>query len=113
MATPVETLARRARKWQRALRETGVSMSVVATNSTVGGGSLPGQNLPTQALALEVPSPDALAARLRHPEPPYGPPIVARIEDERLLLDPRTVLPEQDASLVKVLRAVLAAEKRN
>jgi L-seryl-tRNA(Ser) seleniumtransferase len=56
-------------------------------------------------LALEVPSPDGLAARLRAADPP----IIARIEGERLLLDPRAVLPEQDATLIKVLRAVLAA----
>ena len=105
IATPVETLARRARKWQRALKETGVPMAVVTARSTVGGGSLPGQTLPTRALALEVPSPDGLAARLRAADPP----IVARIEGERLLLDPRTVLPEQDAKLIKVLRVALSA----
>jgi L-seryl-tRNA(Ser) seleniumtransferase len=103
IATPVEVLARRADKWQHALQETGIPMSVVAAESTVGGGSLPGQTLPTQALALEVDSPDALAARLRAADPP----IVTRIEDNRLLLDPRTVLPEQDAILVEVLRTAL------
>jgi L-seryl-tRNA(Ser) seleniumtransferase len=102
--TPVEALARRARKWQRALKETGTPPSVVATESTVGGGSLPGQTLPTRALALEVPSPDALAARLRAADPP----VVARIEDDQLLLDPRTVLPEQDTALIEVTRSALA-----
>jgi L-seryl-tRNA(Ser) seleniumtransferase len=106
IATSFETLTRRARKWQRALREVGVPLNVVAAESTVGGGSLPGQTLPTRALALQVPSPDSLAARLRAADPP----VVARIEDERLLLDPRTVLPEQDAALVKVLRVTLASE---
>ena len=103
IATPLETLTRRARKWQRALKEVDVPLSVVAAESTVGGGSLPGQTLATRALALQVPSPDSLAARLRAADPP----VVARIEDEQLLLDPRTVLPEQDAALVNVLRAVL------
>ncbi len=104
IATPVEALTRRARKWQRGLKETGVHMAVVATNSTVGGGSLPGQTLPTRALAFEVSSPDSLAARLRAADPP----IVARIEDGRLLLDPRTVLPEQDTPLVEVMRWALS-----
>jgi L-seryl-tRNA(Ser) seleniumtransferase len=102
--TPVEALTRRARRWQRALKETGSPLSVVATESTVGGGSLPGQTLPTRALALEVPSPDALAARLRAADPP----LVARIEDDRLLLDPRTVLPEQDTALIETMRGALA-----
>jgi L-seryl-tRNA(Ser) seleniumtransferase len=110
IATPVEALARRARKWQRALKETDVPMAVVAAESTVGGGSLPGQTLPTRALALQIPSPDDLAARLRHPELVEGPPVVARIEDDQLLLDPRTVLPEQDATLVEMIRVVLSAE---
>ncbi|MEJ2555389.1 MAG: L-seryl-tRNA(Sec) selenium transferase [Anaerolineae bacterium] len=103
IATPVQVLARRARKWQRALKEAGAPMSVVAVESTVGGGSLPGQTLPTRALALEVSSPDALAAHLRAADLP----IVARIEDDRLLLDPRTVLPEQDTVLIEVVRAAL------
>jgi L-seryl-tRNA(Ser) seleniumtransferase len=103
--TPVEALARRARRWQRALKEAGTPLSVVAAESTVGGGSLPGQTLPTRALALEVPSPDALAARLRAADPPT----VARIEDDRLLLDPRTVLPEQDTALIETMRDALAS----
>jgi L-seryl-tRNA(Ser) seleniumtransferase len=102
--TPVEALARRARKWQRMLKETGTPLSVIATESTVGGGSLPGQTLPTRALAVEVPSPDALAAHLRAADPP----VVARIEDDRLLLDPRTVLPEQDTALIETIRDALA-----
>jgi L-seryl-tRNA(Ser) seleniumtransferase len=103
IATPVQVLARRARKWQRALKEAGAPTSVVAAESTVGGGSLPGQTLPTRALALEVSSPDALAAHLRAADPP----VVARIEDGRLLLDPRTVLPEQDTMLIEAVRAAL------
>lgn len=118
ITTPLETLARRARKWQRALKGTGVPMDVVPAESTVGGGSLPGQTLPTWALALEVPSPDALAARLRQgtrepaqaPDLVEAPPLVARIEDNRLLLDPRTVLPEQDGALIKTMEAALSAQ---
>jgi len=106
IAVPVEALSRRARKWQRGLKETGAHMAVVAAKSTVGGGSLPGQTLPTRVLAIEVPSPDALAARLRAADPP----IVARIEDDRLLLDPRTVLPEQDTALVEVMRGMLGTD---
>jgi L-seryl-tRNA(Ser) seleniumtransferase len=46
-------------------------------------------------VALLVESPDAIAARLRMGDPP----VVARIEDDRLVLDPRTVLVEQEATL--------------
>ena len=70
--------------------------------STVGGGSLPGETLPTRLLALRVPSPDDLAGRLRACDPP----VVARLEDNAVLLDPRTVLPEQDPDLLRVLTQV-------
>jgi L-seryl-tRNA(Ser) seleniumtransferase len=47
---------------------------------------------------------DALAARLRRADPP----VMARIEDGRVLLDPRTVLPGEDAAVVAALRGALA-----
>ena len=109
IAAPSQTLARRARKWQRAISSMGVSVTVVSTGSPVGGGSLPGQTLPTHALALDVPSPHALAARLRQPNPAQGTPVITRIDEERLLLDPRTVLPEQDSTLIEMVQTALAA----
>ena len=101
ISTPLQALSRRVRRWQQALQADGLPVEVVSAESTIGGGSLPGQVLPTRALALGVPSPDSLAVSLRAATPP----IVARIEDDRLLLDPRTVLPEQDAALIEAVRA--------
>jgi L-seryl-tRNA(Ser) seleniumtransferase len=72
-----------------------VHASVTSGYSTVGGGSLPGETLPTHLVALELDSPDAAASRLRAGEPP----VIARIENDRLVLDPRTVLFEQEAVL--------------
>ena len=82
-------------------------MTVVDVESTVGGGSLPGQLLPSRAFALTVPSPQKTAARLRQPAAGHIP-VVARIEEDRLLFDARTVLPEQDGALLDTLRWVLA-----
>ncbi len=93
-------LKRRAGRWRRALG-TG---AVVAGESTVGGGSLPGETLPTWLLALDVPGPDAFAARLRQADPP----VIARIADDRVLLDPRTVLPGQDRALLGTIKAALS-----
>jgi L-seryl-tRNA(Ser) seleniumtransferase len=76
---------------------------VVAGQSTVGGGSLPGETLPTSLLALDVRSPTRTLAGLRKGQPP----VIARVEGERILLDPRTVLPEQDEILLARLQAVL------
>jgi L-seryl-tRNA(Ser) seleniumtransferase len=92
-------LARRARAWVRKLKGLGVTAEVIPGRATVGGGSLPGETLPTHLVTLPVPSPDAVAARLRACEPP----VITRIEDERLVLDPRTVLAEQEAGLWELL----------
>lgn len=89
-------LEERASRWLAALRERGVQADVLPGRSTVGGGSLPGETLPTRLVALAVESPAAVAARLRAGDPP----VIGRIEDDRLLLDPRTVLPEQEEILL-------------
>jgi L-seryl-tRNA(Ser) seleniumtransferase len=89
------SLQKRARTWVRKLKGLGVQAEVVPGYSTVGGGSLPAETLPTRMVALDAASPDTVAARLRSGEPP----IISRIEDNRLVLDPRTVLPEQEPTL--------------
>jgi L-seryl-tRNA(Ser) seleniumtransferase len=99
------TLDRRARTWVRKLKRLGVAAQAVPGCSTVGGGSLPGETLPTRLVALDVDSPDAVAARLRAGEPP----VIARIEDGRLVLDPRTVLPEQETVLWPLVAQAISA----
>ncbi len=106
MAATVDPLRQRVESWRQTLQEeipAAVTLDVVDARSTVGGGSLPGQTLPTTALAITVEAVDGLADRLRHTDPP----IIARIEDNRLLLDPRTVLPEQDETLTIILKETL------
>lgn len=102
-------LTRRVQNWRRALRSVprlaNLPLQIVDSASTVGGGSLPGQTLPTKALALTGPAIDALAARLRQADPP----IIARIDNQQLLFDPRTILPEQDRVFVATLKHALAA----
>jgi L-seryl-tRNA(Ser) seleniumtransferase len=77
---------------------------VVPGLSAVGGGSAPGVELPTwlAAIAKDDHSPDALEDRLRR----LTPPVIARIENGRVLLDLRTVLPDQDALLLSLLSAL-------
>ena len=98
-----EEARRRAEKWIFALRRGEVIESV----STVGGGSLPGAELPTYVLALDVQKPDAFLARLRRAHPA----IIARVEDKRVLIDPRTVLPKQEGALLVELQNALAEKK--
>lgn len=85
------------------VRTGNLGVEVVATSSTPGGGSLPATSIPSWALALTHASRTAsqLAAVLRTHEPP----VVARIEDDRVLIDVRTLLPGDDAVVVSALAA--------
>jgi L-seryl-tRNA(Ser) seleniumtransferase len=69
----------------------------------VGGGSLPGETLPTWLFAISSPNPNLLMKNLRN----LHPPIIARLQDDRVVMDPRTVLPEQDDTLLINLQRVL------
>jgi L-seryl-tRNA(Ser) seleniumtransferase len=99
IASSLETINQRAQAWLLQLR----SGEVVPAESTLGGGSLPGESLPTKALALRTPSPDAMMRALRH----QNPPVIARAERGKILLDPRTVLPQDDGLLVSAARSAL------
>lgn len=96
IAMPLDEIGKRARQWARKLRQAGLQAEVVEGHSTVGGGSLPGETLPTWLVAIACESPDGLATRLRSNDPP----VVARIEDGRLVLDPRTVAAGEEKTLL-------------
>jgi L-seryl-tRNA(Ser) seleniumtransferase len=100
ISASLDQVGKRARSWRRRLRQAGVAAEIVDGHSTVGGGSLPGETLPTRLVALSTDSPDRLADALRVGNPP----IVARIDEDRLVLDPRTVLPEDERALLERLR---------
>ncbi|NUR53935.1 MAG: L-seryl-tRNA(Sec) selenium transferase [Acidobacteria bacterium] len=80
-----------------ALRLNGWRTRVVDGVSTIGGGSAPGAELPTRLveIARDGASADEIASRLRASDPP----VIARIEHDRVVLDLRTVPPEQDDAL--------------
>ncbi len=86
----------------RGLREW--QADVIDGVSAVGGGSAPGVELPTVLVAPEKTglSPDALEQRLRR----LTPPLIARIERDRLVLDLRTVPPDEDAAIAELLAGV-------
>ena len=98
-----EKIANRARIWTMKLQAQGIPARTQRGESTIGGGSLPGETLPTTLLALDgaqLPLPvDELAKRLRL----RSTPIITRILRDTLLLDPRTVLEEQDEEVMKGL----------
>ena len=75
--------------------------------AAIGGGSLPGETLPTRLLAVRVKSPQQFLASLRE----QAFPIIARVEDDQVVLDPRTMLPGQEAALLSGLRQALGDYK--
>ena len=79
---------------------------IVDGESLIGGGAAPSSVLPTRLLALscEGLSADELSAHLRASEPP----IIARVDEGRVLLDLRTVFPEQDSAVVAALTRIVA-----
>ncbi|HEY7127732.1 MAG TPA: L-seryl-tRNA(Sec) selenium transferase [Ktedonobacterales bacterium] len=140
IATPLEALRQRTERWTAELHCWGLQPAIIEGQSTIGGGSLPGEMLPTLLLSipkealpsfdqkLQLPAANDLpsasgqqtknsnssrvatlatleqaAASLRTGTPP----VVARLSRERLLLDPRTILPEQDEALLQALHSAL------
>ncbi len=99
LSTSEAELGRRARRLARRLRSHGVEVEVVAMRATLGGGTTPAETIPSRGLALA--GGQALADRLRA----GAPPVIGRLEEDRLLLDLRTVLPDRDRELERTLLA--------
>ena len=107
IAARPERIASRAARWAHKLQAQGIAARTQRGESTVGGGSLPGETLPTSLLAIDAAgvslSLDELARQLRM----RNIPIITRILRDTLLLDPRTVLEEQDKEVVLGLLEIL------
>ncbi len=108
---PLEDIAGRTMKFHAALQPQAAGLdaeiAIADGSSLVGGGSTPAQALSTKVLCIASARHSAaqLEARLRQPS--GGIPVVARIEDDRLLLDLRTVFPVQEPALLNSLLAAL------
>ena len=104
ISMPLPDIDRRARRWARTI---GGRARLTDGRSMVGGGSLPEESLPTRLIAISGDGAylSDLSRRLRAGDPP----VVARIEHDALLLDPRTVDPAQDAALIAALKRALQA----
>ena len=108
ISAPPEVIRARAQAWcDKVFSATGTEAAVLPARSAVGGGSLPGETLPSWVLAVSptgtVTSPEALLALLRRQDTP----VIGRIEEDTVRLDPRTVLPEQDDAVVEALAIAL------
>jgi L-seryl-tRNA(Ser) seleniumtransferase len=101
IATPVDALRLRAAAVVSAV---GARATLVELRSTVGGGTLPGETLPSWGVALEARSVSGLGAALRR----GWPIVIGRIEADRLVLDLRTVEPGSDGELAAAVWRALA-----
>jgi L-seryl-tRNA(Ser) seleniumtransferase len=101
-----EKIAERASAWMARLHEEGINSELEPGESTVGGGSLPGERLPTTLLALELPRGRAntVLDALRR----QALPVIARVHNGRVVLDPRTVMEEEDGALLAAIRTALS-----
>ena len=104
IALSSDAIAQRADELAGQLSAAGLVANVVAGFSTIGGGSAPGTQLPTRLVAIELP-----AVRLESALRAQRPPVIARIEDERVLLDLRTVPPEQDQQLAALISSAASS----
>ena len=88
ISLPLSEIEQQANDFAAQLRSAGFVADVIDGQSTIGGGSLPGETLSTKLVAVTVTNPDEFLAQLRHGNPP----VVARIENDRVVFDLRTVL---------------------
>ncbi len=107
LRVPVEEVRRRAALWSVKLEDRGVLSHLIAGESAVGGGSVPGHALPTTLVALEGPA-SRLATALRRGDPP----VIARIENDACCLDPRTVLRGEDETLIDAVEVAARSLRR-
>ena len=104
IATPVDELRGRA---ERIASRLGPVASAVDTRATVGGGSMPGETLPSVAVAIAGGSAARLLTALRTGDPI----VVGRVEDRAVVLDLRTVLPASDEALVGAVERAVAGRR--
>ena len=80
----------------------GFETALTPGESVIGGGATPEQSIPTWLIAIACADADAAQRKLRA----HNPPVIARIEEKRLLVDLRTVLPEEEMELAAALQAL-------
>jgi L-seryl-tRNA(Ser) seleniumtransferase len=107
----VQELKRRAENFIRELRPElpldEVEIEIADGSSLAGGGSTPSQSLPTKIIRIASARYSATKLEQRLRRAPSGMSVIARVEDERLILDLRTVFPEQEPQLIKTLSSAL------
>jgi L-seryl-tRNA(Ser) seleniumtransferase len=104
MSLSKEEIGARAESVASGVQSGKVGIEVIDGESVIGGGAAPSSGLPTRLLAVTCTgaSADELSGRLRESDPP----VIARVEDGRVLLDLRTVFPQQDRLIADALQRI-------
>jgi len=104
-----ESIKSRAMATSRKLKKAGINVSVVGGYSLVGGGTMPGQKLPTYLIRITplCHSAEEVSRRFRLSSPA----LISRIEKNAVVLDLRTVFPDQDDRLAKTITDVLTSKE--
>jgi L-seryl-tRNA(Ser) seleniumtransferase len=103
LSLPESALRARARRLARRLREAGLDADAVPTRAVMGGGTTPDQTLASWGVSLPGGEREATALRSARP------PVVGRVEEDRVILDLRAVFPEQDRRVLDAAVQVLLA----
>jgi L-seryl-tRNA(Ser) seleniumtransferase len=106
ISASLEDIDQRAHRWAQPL---GAAASIQAGESMVGGGSLPGTTLPTRLVAVGGAKAKTAALALNQALRRRKVPIIGRVNEDTLLLDPRSVLPEQDGEVLTALTEAASA----
>ena len=111
ISLPLKALQARAEKIKAALEKSDIKIAIQKSQSTVGGGSLPGETLPTVVISVQSfgrsPQDESVdrQAKLFREQPT---PIIGRIENDRFVLDLRTVFPQQDEIIISAIRNIFS-----
>jgi L-seryl-tRNA(Ser) seleniumtransferase len=116
ISAPLDVIRKRAENIKKELEKSGISIAINESESTVGGGSLPGETLPTIAISVQsfgtspqdksVPSVDLSVGEQAKLFREQSPPMIGRIQDEKFVLDLRTVFPHQDELIINAIKNI-------
>jgi len=106
LGADLAALAKRCTSLLKKAEQAGYDATVAPGGSVAGGGSLPGHEIDSPTVRIKHAT--RTAKELAHALRVYDPPVVARIEDGSIILDPRTVDPDDDDVVVRALRAALS-----
>jgi L-seryl-tRNA(Ser) seleniumtransferase len=96
----IATSAERIRERAQSVASRIPGAEVVEGQSLAGGGATPEQTAPTWLIVIRTETPSLLQSRLRRREPP----VIARIEEDAVVLDLRTVFPSEEEALIQRLQ---------